>query len=79
MADAGSIEVVTRRINGGTNGLADRIRYTVAAGIILGGYPDIKAFQHAHMLTPDGIAGPITQGVLHKTLRNCPPILFGLN
>ena len=79
LADAGDIEAVTRRINGGTNGLADRIKLTVAAGIILGGYPDVKAFQHAHMLTPDGIAGPITQGVLHKTLRNCPPILFGLN
>ena len=78
LADAGDIEAVTRRINGGVNGIADRIKYTIAAGVILGGYPDIKAFQKLHGLTVDGIAGPITLGKLHAVLQHCPPVLFAL-
>ena len=78
LSDAGDITAVSERVNGGDNGLADRIKLTIAAGIILGGYPDIKAFQKLHALTPDGIAGPITLGVLHKVLMNCPPVLFAM-
>lgn len=79
LADAGNIEAISRRINGGTNGLDERYRLSVAAGILLGGYPDIRTFQHNHALTPDGVAGPITRGVLHKILTNAPPVLFALN
>lgn len=79
LADAGDIAAVTFRVNGGYNGLDTRIRYTVAAGLILGGYPDLKTFQTAHSLMPDGVAGPITKGVLHQVLTSCPPVLFALS
>lgn len=79
LADAGSIEAVSRRINGGTNGLDERYRLTAAAGLILAGYPDIKALQRDHSLKIDGVAGPVTRGVMHKVLTNTPQVLFALS
>ena len=78
-ADTGSVEAVTRIINGGTNGLADRIKWTGAFGAALAGCRGIRDFQDAHALTPDGVVGPITSGVLHKVLKACPPIIFALS
>lgn len=69
-ADSGSVRAVTRIVNGGTNGLADRERYYTRAALwLLGHHPEsVRAFQGANGLTPDGIAGPLTQAALHNAL-----------
>jgi putative chitinase len=79
LADAGDVAAVTRRINGGINGLEDRVRQTVAAGLLLAGYADVRSFQADNRLTADGIAGPITKATLHRVLRNAPPVMFALD
>ena len=76
LADNGDVKAITRVINGGVNGLSDRIAMTDAASILLSGYTDARACQRAHYLTADGIIGPLTRGVLHKTLVALPPVAF---
>ena len=78
LADAGDDEGVTRAINGGTNGLADRLACTLRAGLELVGAETVRAFQQRHALAADGVAGPITRGVLHKALTALPPVTFSL-
>ncbi len=73
---AGLDEVVTRAINGGVNGLADRINLTVRASVLLCGHVSIRAFQSAHQIAADGVTGPITRGALHKTLCALPLVTF---
>lgn len=84
LADANDIEMITRRINGGTNGLSNRINWYVRAALVLLGFkPDgVAAFQRqaqADGLLPagadqiDGIAGPKTRAALHKTLAAQSP------
>jgi putative chitinase len=59
---------ITRFINGGYNGLADRLQYWERNRAILGLAPvdvereadAVKAFQHDHGLTADGAVGPMT-------------------
>jgi putative chitinase len=71
LADRGWFVAITRAINGGTNGLLDRVRCWHNNCRVLGLMPDrlddededIKAFQSSHGLTPDGAVGPKT---LHK-------------
>ena len=77
-ADAGDIETITRRINGGANGLEDRkARYVRAALVLLGYAPTaVKTFQHAKGLKADGIAGPATRARLHEALTKLPPVTF---
>ena len=77
-ADAGDDEGVTRAINGGTNGLADRLACTLRASLELVGAETVRAFQQRHALAADGVAGPITRGVLHKALTALPPVNFSL-
>ncbi|UXN73361.1 hypothetical protein N8D56_21175 [Devosia sp. A8/3-2] len=71
--------MVTRKINGGTNGLADRINWYTRAALVLAGFKpdDVKGFQRqaqASRLLPagadqiDGVAGPKTRAALHLTL-----------
>ena len=69
-ADQNDIEMVTRRINGGLNGFADRQRRYVRLALVVAGYgPDnVRAFQRDAGLTVDGIAGPRTRGALHRRL-----------
>lgn len=74
-ADANDLEMITRRINGGVNGLADRIEWYTKAGLVLAGYsPDaVKAFQvdaqrAGRIDVVDGISGPKTRSALHLTL-----------
>lgn len=80
-ADEANHEMVTRRINGGLNGYADRLtRYTRAALVLLGfGPADIRAFQ-AKVFTGrdvDGIDGPKTRAALHHALLAQPLASFG--
>lgn len=70
LADDGDAENITRRINGGLNGYADRLRYLTRASLaILGRDPDdVRGFQRAAGLKADGIAGPQTRRALHQAL-----------
>jgi len=86
-ADEGDLEMITRRINGGTNGLEDRIRFYVRAALVLLGYgpEDVKPFQRwaqeRGMLpadTPDakqvdGVPGAKTRSALHMALAKKAP------
>lgn len=78
-ADYGDLLTITKRINGGTNGLADRQRYYTRAALVLLGYGpgEIKRFQTNAGLTPDGIAGPATRDALHEALAAKLPVSFG--
>lgn len=78
-ADNGDLLTITKRINGGTNGLADRQAQYTRAGLVLLGYApaDVRAFQRSHGLTVDGIAGPATRAELHAELRTRPLVTFG--
>jgi putative chitinase len=69
-ADQGDIETITKKINGGINGLADRIaHYARLALVVLGYAPDaIEQFQTKSGLAADGDVGPKTRAALHKAL-----------
>ena len=77
-ADAGDDESVTRAINGGVNGLAERLRLTAVASAYLCGSASVRAYQGARQLAADGVAGPITRGMLHRDLSALPPVTFAL-
>jgi putative chitinase len=73
LADRNWFKTITRIINGGLNGLADRIQYWHRNCYLLDCVPrigldqedaDIRAFQQAHGLTPDGAVGPKTLAAL---------------
>lgn len=84
LADENNIEQITKKINGGRNGLADRIeRYTRAALVLAGYGPDeIEAFQRTAAANGlytgkiDGDDGPLTRGALHMTLAAMSPDSF---
>ena len=78
-ADNGDLLTITKRINGGTNGLADREAQYTRAGLVLLGYApaDVRAFQRSHGLTVDGIAGPATRAAIHAELLKRPLVTFG--
>lgn len=74
--DAGDIEMVTRRVNGGLNGYHDRVKYYTRAALVLAGYGsnDVRGFQADSGLKVDGIVGPRTRAALHTKLKHMPPI-----
>jgi len=76
-ADTNNIEMITRRINGGLNGYADRIKFYVRAALVLLGYgpTDVKRFQtdHPDAGIADGIAGEKTRMALHRALEGENP------
>ena len=78
-ADNGDLLTITKRINGGTNGLADRQAQYTRAGLVLLGYApaDVRAFQRSHGLTVDGKAGPATRAAIHAELVKRPLVTFG--
>ncbi len=69
-ADQGDVETITKKINGGKNGFADRIdRFSRLALVVLGYRPDnILQFQSDHRLDVDGDVGPKTRSAMHKAL-----------
>lgn len=73
-ADEGDIEMVTRRINGGLNGYADRLhRYDRAALVLLDYEPEaVRRFQDDAGLVVDGISGPKTRAAMHSALCDIP-------
>lgn len=76
-ADKNDISIITRRINGGLNGFADRKAWYVRCALVLLDYGPraVVRFQKEHKLTPDGMAGPKTMGALHAALCARPAIL----
>ena len=72
LADKDWFKTITRRINGGYNGLSDRRNYWDRNRSILGlpmvdldrESDEIKAFQRTHGLSADGVVGSITQAML---------------
>lgn len=76
-ADDNNIEMVTRRVNGGFNGYADRVNWYVRAALVLLGYgpTEVKRFQtdHPEAGAADGIAGEKTRMALHKALSGANP------
>lgn len=76
-ADMNDIKMVTKVINGGYNGLDDRMkRYPRAALVLLGEDPrDVRGFQKSAGLFVDGDAGPMTCAAMHKALLKLPPLL----
>ncbi|KNY17037.1 hypothetical protein AKG11_10395 [Shinella sp. SUS2] len=70
-ADRGDIENVTRTINGGLNGYADRLRYYDRLALAFLGYGmnDMPKFQKAAGLKDtSGTSGPLTRAALHSAL-----------
>lgn len=71
-AKVNNIEMVTRRINGGTNGYEDRLEMYVRTALVFLGY-ELKArcvakFQADAGIEDDDIAGPETRTALHNAL-----------
>ncbi len=72
LADLDWFKAMTRIINGGTNGLADRIQYWSRNRAILGLPPadfeheeeGVAAFQRSRGLVADGVFGPKTLAAL---------------
>lgn len=73
-----NIEMITLRINGGKNGLGDRMDYYVRCALVLLGYgpTEITAFQKDQGFKKediDGIAGAQTRHALHTALGGKNP------
>lgn len=75
-ADAGDVNRVTKIINGGQNGLADRRALYVKTSLVLLGYGpgDVLRFQMDNGLDADDVAGPKTFSVLHRNLLRAPAL-----
>lgn len=63
-------EMVTKRVNGGLNGYADRLDYQTRLSLVMLGYgpKDVKAFQKAKGENVDGEVGLKTRQALHMAL-----------
>lgn len=70
-ADNGDFENITRRVNGGTNGFDDRANRYARAGLAILNFDtnDLRGWQAANGLKPDGVPGPKTRSALHARLK----------
>lgn len=70
-ADDGNRRGITRKINGGYNGMDDRHVCIDRASLVLMGYgpTDIKQFQFQNGLVDDGVSGNKTRAMLHNLLK----------
>ena len=80
-ADRNNLEAITRKINGGINGLPDRFSYYTRCALVLLGYgpTQVKEFQAYAGFTGkdvDGIAGAQTRSALHKHLSKLEDFTF---
>lgn len=75
-ADKGDTRRVTKLINGGYNGFADRQRCVDRASLVLLGYgpTDVARFQGENGLVADGKSGPKTRTELHNQLLAMQPV-----
>ena len=80
-ADTGDIEMVTKLINGGYNGLADRLDKFTEIGLRVLGYGpgDVRRFQGDSGLAVDGISGRRTRGAIQLKLQEMPNFSFTEN
>lgn len=73
-ADEGNNEMITRRINGGLNGLSDRLNLYTKIGLRILGFNNLVEFQTVakangtYTDTVDGIDGPKTRSAIHREL-----------
>jgi predicted chitinase len=76
LADEDNIEAITHKVNGGLNGLGERLVMLGRASLVLLGYgttdADMKHFQGNLGLTPDGVLGAKTRAALHAQLLALP-------
>ncbi|NWJ24780.1 glycoside hydrolase family 19 protein [Rhizobium sp. RM] len=80
-ADRNDAEMITRKINGGLNGYAERLEYYTRLGLVVLGYgvTDILPFQVASRKAGhykgklDGLDGPQTRSAIHLTLVGLAP------
>lgn len=70
----GNIEMVTRRVNGGLNGYADRLKWYDKTALALLSFATVQDFQLARGLVVDGISGPRTRAEMHAALLAMSPI-----
>jgi putative chitinase len=77
-ADAGDPEMVTKIINGGYNGLGDRLENFTEIGLRMLGYVagDVRQFQGGAGLTVDGVAGRNTRAAIQSRLEALPALQF---
>ncbi|RVP74920.1 peptidoglycan-binding protein, partial [Sinorhizobium meliloti] len=74
-ADEGDAETITKKINGGKNGLADRFDRLARISLVLLGYRADKVlqFQADQRLPVDGDVGPKTRAAMHTALVALTP------
>ena len=74
-ADKGDRRAVTKKINGGYNGMSDRNTCIDRASLVLLGYApdDIRGFQSENGLDVDGESGKNTRTRMHKLLSAATP------
>lgn len=82
-ADEGNTEMITRKINGGLNGYADRLALVTRTGLVLLGYgpTEIRLFQKEagtdYTGLIDGADGPKTRAAIHQKLLRLSPDVGG--
>ena len=71
-ADVGNIEMITKRINGGLNGFADRLALYDRTALVMLGFElqtgVIADFQRRAGVPADDEPGPVTRAAMHKAL-----------